>query len=403
MPRHFFRLRVPAATMLLALTASLLPLVLSTAAAAARPQPVTPSFGRAIEDYAPYEGNTVCDPVDRPGVTKLARLIRQTYGSDESIGTSRGPCYTPSEHNDGRALDWMIDVSNRAEKAKADAFLSWLLATDKYGNKDAMARRLGVMYIIFNKRIWRPYSPRGWGAYDGTNPHTDHIHISLSYDGSSARTSFWTGEVLAGSCAPAPLTSITPRVVTDPMRYVPVTATRVASTESGARLVNGPCRLFASSPYSSQRLDVPVTGVASVPSEGVASVALQVSMRRPNWDSYLTAGPAGGDIPRVRRVSAAQNRTSSSLLVLPVGADGKVSFLTNLGATDVTVSVVGYYVDPNAPLTVNVPPPGPLVAMFALIVLVVIVALPMTLEMPPTPLTAVLFWTKLSVSVRVPL
>ena len=50
-----------------------------------------------------------------------------------------------------------------------------------------MARRLGVMYIIFNRRIWRAYGDPGWGAYSGTNPHTDHIHISLSYDGSTGR------------------------------------------------------------------------------------------------------------------------------------------------------------------------------------------------------------------------
>jgi hypothetical protein len=353
MPPPFVRLKVPAAIVLLAVTASLLPLVLSSAAAAAPPQPETPRFGKAIEGYAAYEGNTVCDPVDRRGTTKLAHLIRTTYGTDESIGISRNECYTPSEHNDGRALDWMIDVSSPPEKAKADTFLDWLLATDKHGNTHAMARRLGVMYIIFNRHMWRAYGDPGWSRYDGTNPHTDHIHISLSYDGASGRTSFWTGQPLAPSCATVPLTSPSPRVVTDPMRYVPVTATRVASTESGARMVDGPCRLFASTPYSSNRLDVPVSGVASVPSEGVAAVALQVSMRKPTWDSYVTAGPAGGAISDVRRVSAAANRSSSSLVVLPVGADGKVSFFTNLGATDLIVNVVGYYIDPNAPLRVR--------------------------------------------------
>ncbi len=138
---------------------------------------------------------------------KLAHLIRQTYGSDEAIGTSRNACYTSSEHNDGRALDWMIDTSNKKDMAKARAFLDWLLATDKAGNKNAMARRLGIMYIIFNHRMWRAYSPRGWGQYNGTNPHTDHIHFSLSYDGSTGRTSFWKGQALAGPCAPASLTT----------------------------------------------------------------------------------------------------------------------------------------------------------------------------------------------------
>ena len=354
MPRRLTRLRLPAVTVLLALTASLIPLVLSTSAAAAPPKPNTPSFGRAIEGYAPYEGNTICDPVNRPGTKKLAGLIRQTYGTDESIGMSRNACYTTSEHNDGRALDWMIDASNARDKAKANTFLDWLLATDRHGNKHAMARRLGVMYIIFNHRMWRAYGDPGWSAYTGTNPHIDHIHISLSYDGSSGRTSFWTGKALAGPCANASLTENAPRVVTDPMRYVPVTPKRVASTVSGVGMLNGNgCRLFASSSYTSHRVDVGVTGVAGVPSEGVAAVALEVSMNRPNWDSYLRAGPAGGDIPGVRLISAGQNKNSSSLVVLPVGANGKVSFLTNFGATDLAVSVVGYYVDPGATLAIR--------------------------------------------------
>ncbi|HVQ87209.1 MAG TPA: hypothetical protein VMT88_03410 [Actinomycetes bacterium] len=341
-------------TILLALVLSLVPLLLATPAQAAPRVPDTPKFGKAIEGYAAYEPNTICDPVDRPGATKLAGLIRQTYGSDESIGISRNACYTTSEHNDGRAVDWMIDVSNSTEKAKADAFLHWLLATDSYGNKNAMARRLGIMYIIFNHRIWRAYGNPGWGDYTGTNPHTDHIHFSLSFDGSSGRTSFWTGNALAAPCVNESLTQPAPKVVTDPMRYVPVDATRVASTELGVGMVNGKsCRLFASSAYTSHRLDVDVTGKGDVPSEGVAAVALQVSMRHPNWDSYLRAGPAGGEIPKVRRISTAQNKTSASLLVLPVGANGKVSFLSNVGATDLSASVVGYYVDPAAPLSVR--------------------------------------------------
>ncbi len=40
-------------------------------------------------------------------------------------------------------------------------------------------------------------------------------------------------------------------------------------------------------------------------------------------------------------------------MVLPVGADGKVSFFTDFGATDLAVSVVGYYVDPDAPLSLR--------------------------------------------------
>jgi hypothetical protein len=40
-------------------------------------------------------------------------------------------------------------------------------------------------------------------------------------------------------------------------------------------------------------------------------------------------------------------------MVLPVGADGKVSFYSDFGATDLAVSVVGYYVNPDASRTVR--------------------------------------------------
>jgi hypothetical protein len=343
-------LRWPARLLLLALLLAGLPSVLIGAADAAPPQPATPKFGRAIEPYASYEGNQFCDPVNRPGALKIARLIRATYGNDESIGISRNACYTTSEHNDGRAVDWMVDSTTRAGRAKADAFLDWLLATDKYGHTDAMARRLGIMYIIYHRHIWRAYDGGHWGDYTGTNPHTDHIHISLGYDGSTGRTSFWTGKPLASSCVNGTLTTSAPKVESDPMRYVSVAPTRLASTETGFGMLNGPCRLFHG---SGRRVDVQVAGTGPVPGRGVAAVALNGSMRRPNWVSALTAGPAGGTVPAVRRVSAEQNQSSAASMVLPVGADGKVSFYTDFGATDLVVSVVGYYVDPDAPLSVR--------------------------------------------------
>jgi hypothetical protein len=349
MPKSTCVLRLPVLLTLVALVVTLVPLIGMSEANAAPPEPRTPKFGRAIEGYAAYEPNTVCDPVNRPGAQKIAALIRQTYGSDESIGIARDACYTTSEHNDGRALDWMVDSTTRAGRAKANSFLSWLLATDAKGNRDAMARRLGIMYIIYNHQIWRAYDGGHWGDYSGTNPHTDHIHISLGFDGSTGRTSFWTGKPLAPACVSDPLTSSAPRVETDPMRYVPVAPTRLASTESGAGL-GGPCRLMAG---SGRRVDVQVAGAGPVPDTGVAAVALNVSMRRPNWVSSLTAGPAGGTISALPRVSALQNQAGTSSMVLPVGADGKVSFFTSFGATDLAVSVVGYYIDPNAPARIK--------------------------------------------------
>jgi hypothetical protein len=57
-----------------------------------------------------------------------------------------------------------------------------------------MARRLGVMYIIHNRRIWGSYrAGEGWRPYVGANPHTDHVHFSFSWAGARKQTSYWDG------------------------------------------------------------------------------------------------------------------------------------------------------------------------------------------------------------------
>jgi hypothetical protein len=97
----------------------------------------------------------------------------------------------------------MLNASNAADRAKADAFLQWLVGPDKDGVAAGNAHRLGVMYVIWNKQSWESW--RGsWKAYTGASPHTDHIHISLSWDGAMKRTSWWTGKTVSqydyGTC-----------------------------------------------------------------------------------------------------------------------------------------------------------------------------------------------------------
>lgn len=174
---------------------------------------VTPRATRALPaaiDARPtYQGASSCDPSDRPGAMALGRLLVDTYGTGR-FGISRECSGGVSEHHEGRAIDWMLNASNRADKAVATSALTWLTA-----NNGEMARRLGVMYVIWDRKSWRAYAPeRGWTPYTGTSPHTDHIHISLTWDGAMKRTSWWTGSPVTrpdvGPCRvyagqPAPL------------------------------------------------------------------------------------------------------------------------------------------------------------------------------------------------------
>jgi putative cell wall-binding protein len=165
------------------------------AAAAIVTVPQTPDYGSAIEPLAGYDARRSCTTATRPGTAALRDAIQRTYPQHSLMNTSRG-CSANDDHSDGRAIDWSLTASHPDDAAVASAFLSWLLATDRYGNAYAMARRMGVMYIIWNQKMWRAYDTgRGWAPYNGVSPHTDHIHLSLSWDGANGKTSFTTAAV----------------------------------------------------------------------------------------------------------------------------------------------------------------------------------------------------------------
>jgi hypothetical protein len=145
----------------------------------------------AVDDLADYEGATTCADV-QPGTAALRELILETYGSQVIGGHRACPSGSPvnSEHMDGRALDWMLDAGDPADAATAAEFLGWLLADDAEN-----ARRLGVMYVIWDGKVWKSYrAAQGWQVYTGASPHTDHVHLSLSHRGGAGETSWWTGQ-----------------------------------------------------------------------------------------------------------------------------------------------------------------------------------------------------------------
>lgn len=159
--------------------------------------PTGGSTGSAIEGYAAYDPQRKCDPSAKPGTVALAQWLLERYPGTRSYGIVRA-CNIGgrSEHKEGRAFDWGANVGNAAERAAVDDFIRLILATDEHGNRHALARRMGVMYVVWNGQIWSSYyADQGWRRYSGPNPHTDHVHLSLSWAGAMGTTSFFTGEV----------------------------------------------------------------------------------------------------------------------------------------------------------------------------------------------------------------
>jgi len=149
-------------------------------------------FGPKIDGITWYQPQTGCDSTPKPGVVDFQQLILQTFPQTGDFGISTSCDGTVSEHHEGRAWDWKVSAYNPSDVHNVNIVLKWLLATDKYGNKYAMARRLGIMYLIWNSQFWSLYHANwGWQPYAGESPHTDHVHISFYWSGALQQTTFW--------------------------------------------------------------------------------------------------------------------------------------------------------------------------------------------------------------------
>lgn len=165
------------------------------------------SGGQLIEAPAAYQGQFLCRDELMPGVKAFRNLVLDTYPKTRSVSEVRACTDRTSEHSDGRAWDWGVNVNNAKEKKQAESLIRWLTAPDEHGNDFAMARRLGLMYLIWNKRIWRAYSGE-WGPYQCSGVtlcHKDHVHFSFGWAGAYKKTSYWGDTVAVPMPPPIPL------------------------------------------------------------------------------------------------------------------------------------------------------------------------------------------------------
>lgn len=191
MPRSPHRLALLVATAVLALLPAVS--VLSAPHASAMP----------VEDYADYQPARRCSPAAKPGTIAVSRYLVRHHGSHASISRScrRGSEVT-SEHQEGRAIDWSADARSRTGRQAARAVLDDLFGADARGNAAVKARRMGVMYVIWDDRMyaaWREFRPepylssscRTLRRCSPTLRHRDHVHISLTRRAARAQTSWY--------------------------------------------------------------------------------------------------------------------------------------------------------------------------------------------------------------------
>jgi hypothetical protein len=324
------------------------------ASAAAVTPTAAKSFGIGIDAMPRWERESGCSPTEKPGPKYLRRLLLTTYGPISSNIVR--PCTAAdSGHEEGRALDWMTSARVPAQKAMADAFVAWLQAPDGFGNPEAMARRLGISYLIWNNQTWRAYDPaRGWTEYNGCRApkkqkrtfdnacHRTHVHLSFSWDGALKRTSFYTGFVACPAPVPVPPVPGMPTVVTPPVvptpvpgPVVPVAPVQLLGTRVGLGTPSGPCRLHPDVP-----LNLSVLGRGGVPETGVAAVVLRLRVVRPDAPAALRAWPTGLPMPVESLPLDAAGWTAD--VTVPVGTAGSVSLQLSGAMAHLRADVTGW-------------------------------------------------------------
>lgn len=129
----------------------------------------------------PRDFQTDCDPTPKPCVEAFRDMVLEQYGG-RSGGIYRDcDIGGKSEHKEGRAWDWFPP-----DKATGDRLVGDMLATDASGRAFAMARRWGLQYLIWWRRMWRAYpaDAPGWHDYtitgNATLEHRDHVHFTFS-------------------------------------------------------------------------------------------------------------------------------------------------------------------------------------------------------------------------------
>ncbi|WP_157244966.1 coiled-coil domain-containing protein [Nonomuraea typhae] len=132
---------------------------------------VAPGFRRSDGTWVPEI------PGGADNITPRMRLVRDQVKRRfilPAVGCYRS-LQDGGEHPQGRACDFMITRGgswpSAGQRDEGDRLAAWAIAN---------ARRLGVKYVIYRRRIWQG---SGWSSMSDrggiTQNHQDHVHVSM--------------------------------------------------------------------------------------------------------------------------------------------------------------------------------------------------------------------------------
>jgi hypothetical protein len=147
--------------------------------------------------------------------------------------------------------------------------------------------------------------------------------------------------------------------------FYPLPPTRILDTRSGLGIEKGPVRPGDGSIDTSNddfRTDeelnheLVVTGRAGVPDNGVAAVLLNVTAVEPSTDGFITVGPrpqgrgdlfddqnSYGNWPNASNLNFSADQTVPNLVLVRVGAGGRIRFHVHEATTHLLADIAGYF------------------------------------------------------------
>lgn len=123
-------------------------------------------------------------------------------------------------------------------------------------------------------------------------------------------------------------------------RFIATDPNRILDTRNAIGIAAG--RLAPKS-----TVDLQVTGRGGVPATGVSAVAMVVTSVGATTPGYVTVWPTGQGIPEASSLNSMGGDVRANLVIVPVGANGKVSLFT-WSSIDLLADVAGWFTDDSA-------------------------------------------------------
>jgi hypothetical protein len=124
--------------------------------------------------------------------------------------------------------------------------------------------------------------------------------------------------------------------------FTGLTPARLLDTRAGLPTIDG--QFSGTGPVGTDtQFLLPVAGRGGIPATGVGAVAVNVAVTNPSASSFLTVYPSGSPRPTAANLNFTAGQTVPNLVIVKVGADGKIALYNLSGSTDVVVDVLGWF------------------------------------------------------------